>query len=109
MFNPNKKQNNVLEEFRIKAHMRSYIKDPIVIDTVLMRDAVEKLKKLPFETKDPTDKVAVELLMEAYRRGYFKKDDLTRDGYKVIKLCKHRRHHQFSSHSYMPFVLRHHH
>lgn len=109
MFNPNKKQNNVLEEFRIKAHMRSYVKDPIIIDKDLMQEAVEKLKRLPFETRDPTDKVARELLIEAYRRGFFRNDDLTQDGYKLIKQCKHRRHHQTSSHSYMPFVLRHHH
>jgi hypothetical protein len=97
MFNPYKKQNDVLEQFRIKAHLRSYVKDPIVIDKALLQDAVEKLKKLPYEYKDPTDSVAIELVQEAYRSGFFGYDDLTDVGCKLIRLSKHRRHHQLSN------------
>ena len=92
MFNSYKKQNDVLEKFRIKAHLRSYVKDPIVINETLLRDAVEKLKKLPYQKNDPTDSVARELVLEAYRSGYFKYDDLTDDGCKLVRLSKHRRH-----------------
>ena len=97
MFNSNKKQNDVLEKFRIKAHLRSYVKDPIVINENLLQEAVEKLKKLPYQKSDPTDSVARELVLEAYRSGYFKFDDLTDDGCKLVRMSKHRRHLQPSS------------
>ena len=97
MFNPYKKHNDVLERFRIKAHLRSYVKDPIVINETLLQEAVEKLKKLPYQYNDPTDSVAIELLLEAYRSGYFKYEDLTDDGCKLVRLSKHRRHHQLSN------------
>ena len=96
MFNPYKKQNDVLEEFRIKAHLRSYVKDPIVVDETLLQDAVERLKKMPYEDKDPTDSVATELVMDAYRSGFFKYEDLTDAGCKLVRLSKHRRHNQLS-------------
>lgn len=92
MFNPYKKQNDVLEKFRIKAHLRSYVKDPIIIEENLMRDAVEKLKRLPYEHKDPTDSVAIELVQKAYRAGFFRYEDLTDTGCKLIRLSKYRRH-----------------
>jgi len=97
MFNPYKKQNDVLEKFRIKAHLRSYVKDPIIIDETLLQDAVEKLKKLPYESKDPTDAVAVELVRDAYRSGFFGYEDLTEIGCKLVRLSKHRRHLQRSA------------
>ena len=97
MFNPHKKQNDVLEKFRIKAHLRSYVKDPIVINETLLQEAVEKLKKLPYQKNDPTDSVARELVVEAYRFGYFIYDDLTDEGCKLVRLNKHRRHPQPSS------------
>jgi hypothetical protein len=97
MFNSYKKQNDVLEIFRIKAHLRSYVKDPIVINETLLHEAVEKLKKLPYQKNDPTDSVARELVLEAYRSGYFKYDDLTDEGCKLVRLSKHRRHMQISS------------
>ena len=97
MFNPNKKQNNVLEKFRIKAHLRSYVKDPIVIDETLLQDAVEKLKKLPYKHKDPTDSVAIELVLEAYKTGFFRYEDLTDTGCRLVRLGKHRRHQQLSN------------
>jgi len=71
MFNPYKKQNDVLEKFRIKAHLRSDVKDPVVIDKTLLQDAVERLKKLPYKHKDPTDAIAIELVRDAYRSGFF--------------------------------------
>lgn len=97
MFNPYKKQNDVLERFRIKAHLRSYVKDPIVINETLLQEAVERLKKLPYQYNDPTDSVAIELVLEAYRSGYFKYEDLTDEGCKLVRLSKHRRHHQLSN------------
>ena len=92
MFNPYKKQNDVLEKFRIKAHLRSYVKDPIIIDDDLLLSAVEKLKRLPYKDYDPTDAVAIELVMDAYRSGYFRYEDLTDTGCKLVRLSKHRRH-----------------
>jgi len=97
MFNPYKKQNDVLEKFRIKAHLRSYVKDPIFIEETLLRDAVEKLKKLPYEHKDPSDSIAVELVQRAYRSGCFRYEDLTDIGCKVVRNNKHRRHMQQAS------------
>ena len=72
MYNPYKKQSDVLEKFRIHAHLRSYVKDPIVINEKLLQESVAKLKKLPFEYKDPTDSVVRELVLDSYRLGYFK-------------------------------------
>jgi len=97
MFNANKKQNDILEKFRIKAHLRSYVKDPIVINETLLQEAVEKLKKLPYQQNDPTDSIAIELVLEAYRSGYFKYEDLTDTGCKLVRLSKHRRHAQSPS------------
>ncbi len=97
MFNPYKKQDDVLEKFRIKAHLRSYVKDPIVIDETLLRNAVERLKRLPYKHKDPTDSVAIELVLDAYRSGFFRYEDLTDIGCKLVRVSKHRRHLQLSS------------
>jgi len=97
MFNANKKQNDVLEKFRIKAHLRSYVKDPIVIDESLLSEAVQQLKKLPYEDKDPTQSVVADLVLEAYRLGYFKYRDLTETGYKLVRQSKFRGHHQLSN------------
>ena len=92
MFNPYKKQNDVLERFRIKAHLRSYAKDPIIIEENLMCDAVEKLKKLPYEHKDPSNAVAIELVQKAYCAGFFRYEDLTDNGCKLVRQSKYRRH-----------------
>ena len=91
MINSYKKQSDVLEKFRIHAHLRSYVKEPIIIDETLLQEAVAKLKKLPYEYKDPTDSVATELVLDAYRLGYFKYKDLTDTGYKLVRRGKHRR------------------
>ncbi len=97
MFYPYKTQNNVLEKFRIKAHLRSYVKDPIVIDETLLKNAADKLKKLPYKRNDPTDTIAIKLVLDAYRSGYFKYEDLTDVGCKLVRLSKHRRRHSFSN------------
>jgi len=96
MFNPYKKQNDVLEEFRIKAHLRSYVKDPIVIDEALLQEAVERLKKIPYDHKDPAGSVATGLVLEAYLSGFFRYEDLTDLGYELVRISKHRRHNQLS-------------
>ncbi len=93
MLNLYKKQNDALVEFRIKAHLRSYLKDPLNIDDDLMQDAIEKLKKIPYEDKDPTDSVVVELILDAYRMGALKYNDLTMEGCRLVRNSKHRRHH----------------
>jgi len=97
MFNPYKKQSDVLEKFRIHAHLRSYVKDPIIIDEKLLQEAITKLKKLPFEYKDPTDSVAIELVLDAYRLGYFKHEDLTKVGSDLVRHGKYRGHQQLTN------------
>ena len=106
MFNPYKKQNNALEEFRIKAHMRTFVKDPIELNKDLLNDAVDKLKKLPFQYKDPTDTVAIELLVDTYRLGHLKYEHLTDEGLRIVKQCKYRRHHPISNNTQMSIFLR---
>jgi len=93
MFNPYEKQNDVLEKFRIKAHLRSYVKDPIIIDKTLLQTAVGKLKKLPYKYNDPTDVIVTELVLQAYRSGFFSYQDLTEAGNALVRSSKHRRHH----------------
>ena len=92
MYNSIRRQNNILEKFRIKAHLRSYLKDPIIIDKTLMDEAIAKLKKLPYESKDPADTIATELTLEAYRLGYFGYDDLTDTGREIARKSKYRGH-----------------
>jgi hypothetical protein len=96
MFNPYTKQSDALERFRIKAHLRSYVKDPIIIDEQLLMEAVAKLKKLPYGFKDPADTVAIELVLDAYHLGYFKYEDLTDSGCRLVRHNKHRRHRQLA-------------
>ena len=92
MFKPYKLKSNALEIFRIKAHLRSYVKDPNIIDENLLHNAVAKLKKLPYQHKDPTDLIAKELVLDAYHLGYFKYKDLTHPGCTMVKHEKYRRH-----------------
>jgi hypothetical protein len=92
MYNSNKRQNNILEKFRIKAHLRSYLKDPIIIDKTLMDEAIAKLRDLPYESKDPAETIATELTLEAYRLGYFRYDDLTDAGCEIARKRKYRGH-----------------
>ncbi|MCK5395711.1 MAG: hypothetical protein KAJ32_06950 [Gammaproteobacteria bacterium] len=96
MFNSHKKQRDVLEKFRIKAHLRSYVKDPVIIDTALLKEAISKLKKLPYEHKDPTDSAAIELILEAHRLGYFKYEDLTDAGCEIVRHGRYRGHQQLA-------------
>ncbi|MBE9559948.1 MAG: hypothetical protein IMF15_04125 [Proteobacteria bacterium] len=93
MFNPYRKQSDALEKFRITAHLRSYLKDPIILNDALLQDAVDELKKIPYDSKDPTDVIAIDFLLASYRAGYVRHEDLTEDGYKLVRAGKHRRHH----------------
>jgi len=93
MFNPYKKNSDVLEKFRIKAHLRSYVKDPIIIDEKLLLAAVYKLKKLPYKDKDPTNSIAMELLVDAYCLGHFCYEDLTEAGCRLVRYGKYQSHH----------------
>lgn len=92
MFNPYRKQSDILEKFRIKAHLRSYVKDPIILNETLLQNAVDELKKIPYEYKDPTDAIAIELLLESYRAGFLKREELTEAGFKLVRISKYRRH-----------------
>ena len=92
MFHPFRKQSDTLEKFRIKAHLRSYVKDPIIIENELLQQAVLKLKRLPYEYSDPTDAIAMELVLDAYRLGFFDYDDLTDAGHDLVRYGKYRRH-----------------
>lgn len=92
MFHPFRNQSDTLEKFRIKAHLRSYVKDPIIIENELLQQAVIKLKKLPHEYSDPTDAIAMELVLDAYRLGFFNYNDLTDAGYELVRYGKYRRH-----------------
>ena len=97
MFNPYYKQSGALEKFRIKAHLRSYVKDPVTVDEKLLVAAALKLKQLPYTSKDPAESVAIELLYSGYRYGCFKYDDLTEDGCKLVRQSRFRRHHRFTN------------
>lgn len=102
MFNSYNKQSDILEKFRIHAHLRSYVKEPIIVDEKLLQEAVTKLKKLPFEYKDPTDSIAVELVLDSYRLGYFKQDDLTNVGCDLVRQGKYRGHQQLTNNRVYP-------
>ena len=92
-----KKKSDILEKFRIKAHLRSYVKDPIIIDKTLLQAAISKLKKLPYDYMDPTDLVAKELMLEAYRLGLFRYEDLTDTGCHLARQGKYRGHQQLKT------------
>ena len=92
MFNPYKKNSDILEKFRIKAHLRSYVKDPIIIDEKLLMAAVYKLKKLPYKDRDPTDSIAMELVVNAYCQGHFCYKDLTETGCHLVRYGKYQGH-----------------
>lgn len=100
MFNQYTKQSDALERFRVKAHLRTYIKDPIIIDQQLLLEAVKKLKKLPYDFKDPADAVAIELVMDAYRLGFIKYENLTDSGRMLVDRSKNRRYRHAHSKSH---------
>jgi len=94
MFNSYKNKRDTLGKFRIKAHLRSYVKDPIVINEKLLMAAVYKLNKSPYKDKDPSDGIAMELVVDAYCLGYFKHNDLTDVGCNLVRYGKYHSHHQ---------------
>ena len=106
MLKPYELQNNALEKFRIKAHLRSYVKDPDSIDENLLQNAVTELKKLPYEHKDPTDSIAKKLVLDGYHLGFFKYGDLTQPGCLLVKHKKYRRHPLVSNRTHQIFLLR---
>ena len=106
MFHHFRNQNDTLEKFRIKAHLRSYVKDPITIHNDLLQEAVAKLKKLPYEYSDPTDSIAMELVLDAYRLGFFNYDDLTADGGDLVRHGKYRRHPSINEHTVKSQIMR---
>jgi len=106
MFKSYKLQSNALEIFRIKAHLRSYVKEPDNIDNSLLQNAVDKLKKLPYEHKDPTDLIAKQLVLDAYHLGYFKYEDLTQPGCHMVKHEKYRRHPHTNKGTHQLYLLR---
>ena len=91
MFNPYKNEDRKLEAFRIKAHLRSYVIDPSTINQDLLDIAILKLKKLPHEQRDPSAAIAVELVLNAYKLGYFRIEDLTEAGSQLVRFGKFKR------------------
>ena len=106
MYNPYKKQAEVLERFRIKAHLRSYVKEPIIIDEELLSVAVTELKKLPYEDRDPTDTVAKKLVLNALSQGYYKCVDLTELGCQLVRDEKYRGHQRINKNASDSYMLR---
>jgi hypothetical protein len=106
MFKSYKLQTNALEIFRIKAHLRSYVKEPDSIDDNLLQNAVEKLKKLPYEDKDPTDIIAKQLVLDAYHQGCIKYEDLTHPGCHMVKHEKYRRRQHTNNRAHQIYLLR---
>lgn len=101
------KPSDVLEKFRIKAHLRSYLKDPISIDGTLLSEAALLLKKLPYNDYDPAESIVTEMVLEAYRSGHIKQRNLTDAGYKLIRHSKFRGHNQlFSMRTFSDQILR---
>jgi hypothetical protein len=100
MFKAYTKQSNALERFRVKAHLRTYIKDPILVDEKLMMKAVQKLKKMPYDLKDPAGTVAIELVIDAYRLGFYKYENLTDSGHLLVQRSRNRRLRQTKSKSH---------
>ena len=106
MFKPYKLQSNALEIFRIKAHLRSYVKDPDSIDKNLLQNAAIELTKLPYKHKDPTDSIAKKLVLDAYHMGFFKYEDLTHPGCLMVKHKKYRRHPLISNRTHQTYMLK---
>lgn len=107
MFKPCKTENNPLEIFRIKAHLRCYIIDPNTINNKLLQDAAAALKKLPYENKDPTAKMVKKMVVDAYRRGYFTYDNLTDAGYQMVQYEKYRRYPLTNTGNQTAYVAKH--
>ena len=63
----------------------------------LLAEAVLQLKKLPYNNSDPSEIVAIDLVLEAYRLGHFKYRDLTERGYQLVSNYKYRGHQQVSN------------
>ena len=93
MFKPNKNNSDILERFRIKAHMRRYVKDPFEIDEQLMVEGVAQLKGMEFSHSDPSELVAADMTLKSYFKGVYKLDDLTDEGSVLIKQERFRRKH----------------
>ncbi len=106
MFKSYKLQSNALEIFRIKAHLRSYVKEPDNMDNNLLHNAVEKLKKLPYDQKDPTDLIAKQLVLDAYHLGYIKYEDLTHPGCLMVKHEKYRRYPHTNNKAHQLYLMR---
>ncbi|MBL4712420.1 MAG: hypothetical protein JKX75_08000 [Gammaproteobacteria bacterium] len=91
MYSPFQKQSNdVLEKFRINAHLRRYVKEPTVVNRYLLQGAVLQLKKLPHEKKDPAESIAKQLVITAFCLGYYKYADLTDQGYQLVRQDRYR-------------------
>ncbi|PCI06593.1 MAG: hypothetical protein COB77_06635 [Gammaproteobacteria bacterium] len=90
MHNPFQKPSDVLEKFRITAHLRCYVKDPIIIKDHLLQGAIVKLKKLPYDKKDPAQLIAKELAITAFCLGYYSYADLTEQGCQLVRQNRYR-------------------
>jgi len=93
MFKPNNNNSDILERFRIKAHMRRYVKDPFEIDEQLMIEGVAQLKGMDFSHSDPSELVAADMTLKSYFNGLYKLDELTDEGSVLVKQERFRRKH----------------
>ena len=91
MFNPNNKQSDILERFRIKAHMRRYVRDPFTIEEQLMADAATRLKGMEFRHSDPSELIAAEITLQSYNSGFYRLEELTEEGEILVKQERFRR------------------
>ena len=93
MFKPNNNNSDILERFRIKAHMRRYVKDPFEIDEQLMTEGVSQLRGMDFTHSDPSELVAADMTLKSYFSGLYRMDDLTDEGSVLVKQERFRRKH----------------
>ena len=91
MFKPNNNNSDILERFRIKAHMRRYVKDPFEIDEQLMVEGVSQLRGMDFTHSDPSELVAADMTLKSYFMGIYKLYELTDEGTVLVKQERFRR------------------
>lgn len=91
MLNSHIKQGYTLELFRLKAHLRSYVKDSIQLNEQLLARGAERLRAMPFKTNDPAADLVIDLVHKAYNCKQIKANDLTDAGKQLVGYKKHKK------------------
>lgn len=91
MFTPNNRQSDILERFRIKAHMRRYVQDPFEVDENLMLEGIDAIKGLEIGDRDPAHLVAARITLKAFETGYYRREHLTEEGNQLVSEERFRR------------------